>query len=184
MEDIQKVAASLQEVWPLRGLSLRTREDKGKSRKISQKLEQSIVLEAKENDLKTVSNFYRYLIKEGIINPSSFTEVTLRNFLKANNIKFSLKPQNARKSFEMPHINMLWTADFMHGPYLTVGKKKQKTYLCVIIDDYSRLLVGTRFFFEKSSLAFADYIKRCSTYLWSAPKALLKIMERFSYQVI
>jgi hypothetical protein len=54
---------------------------------------------------------------------------------------------------DQPHINMLWTADFMHGPYLTEGRKKRKTYLCVIIDDYSRVLVGAAFFFEESSLS-------------------------------
>jgi transposase InsO family protein len=145
--------------YGLDGLVPETREDKGKSRKINPDLKQSIVVEAKENDLKTVSNFYRYLIRKEIINPNSFTEATLRNFLKANNIKFNSEPKNARKSFEMPHINMLWTADFMHGPYLKLGKKKQKTYLCVIIDDHSRLLVGARFFFEESSLSLQKTFK-------------------------
>ena len=145
--------------YGLDGLLPETREDKGKSRKIKEDIKYRIITEAKENNLKTVSNFYRYLIRSEIIDYSSFTEVTLRNFLKANNITFNTEPKKARKAFEMPHINMLWTADFMHGPYLRVGKKKQKTYLCVIIDDYSRLLVGARFFFEESSLSLQQTLK-------------------------
>lgn len=137
----------------LDGLIPGTREDKGKSRKISPDLKKIIIEQAEKNNLKTVSNFYRYLVRDGIINSDSFTETTLRNFFKANNISFNSEPKTARKSFEMPHINMLWTADFMHGPYLKIGKKKQKTYLCIIIDDYSRLIVGARFFFEESSLS-------------------------------
>ena len=145
--------------YGLDGLLPETRRDKGKSRKIKEEIKDRIITEAKENDLKTVSNFYRYLIRSEIIDCNSFTEVTLRNFLKANNITLNSGPKKARKAFEMPHINMLWTADFMHGPYLRVGKKKQKVYLCVIIDDYSRLLVGARFFFEESSLSLQKTLK-------------------------
>ena len=143
----------LYRTYGLDGLLPETRLDKGKSRKINETLKNRIITEAKENHLKTVSNFYRYLIREKIIEPEYFTEATLRNFMKANNIAFNSEPGKPRKAFEMPHINMLWTADFMHGPYLKIGKKKQKTYLCVIIDDYSRLLVVAIFFFEESSLS-------------------------------
>jgi transposase InsO family protein len=135
------------------GLHPSSRADKGKSRKISKTLEEVIVREFKENDLKTVSNFYRHLLKKELITVPMFTETTLRNFLRKRELVFTDDEKKPRKAFEMPHINMLWTADFMHGPYLTVGRKKCKTYLCVIIDDYSRVLVGAAFFFEESSLA-------------------------------
>jgi transposase InsO family protein len=141
------------------GLIPVTREDKGKSRKIDKSLRARIMAEAEENDLKTVSNFYRYLIREEIITPEAFTEATLRNFLKSNNFAFNSQSRKARKSFEMPHINMLWTADFMHGPYLKTGRKKQKTYLCIIIDDHSRLITGARFFLEESSLSLQKTLK-------------------------
>jgi len=141
------------------GLIPVTRYDKGKSRKIDKSLKARIMAEAEENDLKTVSNFYRYLIREEIITPEAFTEATLRNFLKFNNFAFNSQSRKARKSFEMPHINMLWTADFMHGPYLKTGRKKQKTYLCIIIDDHSRLITGARFFLEESSLSLQKTLK-------------------------
>jgi putative transposase len=135
------------------GLCPSFRADKGKSRKIDKTLEEMITREFKENDLKTVSNFYRYLLQKELITPGMFTEATLRNYLKQNELAFGVNEKKPRKAFEMPHINMLWTADFMHGPYLTAGRKKCKTYLCVIIDDYSRVLTGAAFFFQESSLA-------------------------------
>jgi putative transposase len=131
-----------------------SRADKGRSRKIGKALQEVIIREFKENDLKTVSNFYRHLLKKDLITTGMFTETTLRNFLKKKELTFTASEKKPRKAFEMPHINMLWTADFMHGPYLTVGRRKCKTYLCVIIDDYSRVLVGAAFFFEESSIAF------------------------------
>lgn len=88
-----------------------------------------------------------------------FGEATLRNFMKASDLQLEGIEKKERKAFEMPHINMLWTADFMHGPYLTVGKKKRKTYLCVIIDDHSRVLVGARLFFSEGSLSLQMTLK-------------------------
>jgi transposase InsO family protein len=141
------------------GLLPSFRKDKGKSRKIDKGLQEVIINELEGHDPKTVSNFYRYLIRREVIIPEMFTEATLRNFLKENKITFETDKRKPRKAFEMPHINMLWTADFMHGPYLSVGRKKKKTYLCAIIDDYSRMLVGACFFFEESSLALQMTLK-------------------------
>jgi transposase InsO family protein len=113
-----------------------------------------------EYDFKTISNLYRHLLAEGVIEAENFTEVTLRNFLKANNITFESEVTKPRKAFEAPHINILWTADFMHGPYATEGKKKLKTYLCAIIDDYSRLITGAQFYLSEHSLSLQKTLKQ------------------------
>ena len=141
------------------GLVVTGRSDKGKSRKIDNALASQIGQEIEDNDLKTISNLYRHLIKRKLIDYDSFTEATLRNFIKASDLHLEGFEKKERKAFEMPHINMLWTADFMHGPYLSVGKKKKKTYLCVIIDDHSRVLVGASFFFSEGSLSLQLALK-------------------------
>jgi putative transposase len=142
------------------GLKPSRRTDSGKSRKISIPVGEVIAKLCEEYDFKTISNLYRYLIAEGIIEPEHFTEVTLRNFLKANNISFETQKTKPRKAYEVPHINILWTADFMHGPYVSEGKKKLKTYLCAIIDDYSRLITGARFFLSEHSLSLQKTLKQ------------------------
>ena len=142
------------------GLKPSRRTDRGKSRKISRPLGETIHELCEEYDFKTISNLYRYLLAEGIIETENFTEVTLRNFLKANNIAFESMETKPRKAFEAPHINILWTADFMHGPYVTEGKKKLKTYLCAIIDDYSRLITGAQFFLAEHSLSLQKTLKQ------------------------
>ena len=142
------------------GLKPSRRTDLGKSRKISMPLGDAIANFCDEYDFKTISNLYRYLLAEGIIEAEHFTEVTLRNFLKANNITFDSQETKPRKAFEAPHINILWTADFMHGPYAREGKKKLKTYLCAIIDDYSRLITGACFFLSENSLSLQKTLKQ------------------------
>jgi transposase InsO family protein len=78
------------------------------------------------------------LISHGYIGGAEFTEQTLREYVKAKSV---LCPKNApvpRKRFEKEHVNELWISDFMHGPNI----KKQKTFLCCIIDDHSRVITG------------------------------------------
>jgi transposase InsO family protein len=142
------------------GLKPSRRVDRGKSRKISYATGQAIAQLCDGYDFKTISNLYRYLIAEGIIKPENFTEVTLRNFLKANDMTFDSQETNPRKAFEAPHVNILWTADFMHGPYVQEGKRKLKAYLCAIIDDYSRLITGARFFLYENSLSLQKTLKQ------------------------
>ncbi len=142
------------------GLKPSVRTDKGKPRKIPEKIRESIAYLCEEYDFKTISNLYRYLVNNHIIEYENFTEVTLRNFLRTNKIRFGLNETKPRKAFEAPHINVLWTADFMHGPYVSEGRKKFKTYLCAIIDDYSRVITGACFYPEESSLSLQKTLKQ------------------------
>lgn len=142
------------------GLKPSRRIDRGKPRKIPSTTQESIVSLCNEHDFKTISNLYRYLIAENIIEPETFTEVTLRNFLRINDIRFESQDPKPRKAFEVPHINILWTADFMHGPYVREGNKKLKTYLCAIIDDHSRLITGACFFLAEHSLSLQKTLKQ------------------------
>lgn len=141
------------------GLKPTTRNDKGKSRKIGGFLKEQITNLCNEYDFKTVSNLYRFLVSEGIIQARSFTEVTLRNFMLSENIRFKPEGKKPRKAFEVPHINMLWTADIMYGPYIKIGKKNMRSYLFAIIDDHSRLITAASFYNSDGSLSLAKTLR-------------------------
>jgi transposase InsO family protein len=141
------------------GLKPKTRGDKGKSRKITDGIQEKIIAILSKKEFHTVSNLYRYLLEQRIISIDDFTEVTLRNNLKVRKISLKRKKTIPRKAFEVLHINILWIADFMHGPYIKDGKAKRKTYLCVIIDDHSRVLVGYGFFFAENTYALEVTLK-------------------------
>jgi transposase InsO family protein len=61
-----------------------------------------------------------------------------------------------RRKFEAELPNDLWQSDVMHGPFVDVNGKKQKTYLIAIIDDHSRLIVYARFYLSESLLSYLD----------------------------
>lgn len=142
------------------GLKPSSRKDKGKSRKISKLLKEQILNLCKKHDFKTISNLYRFMVNEGLLKPELFTEVTLRNFMKNNNIRFKPEGKKPRKAFEVPHINILWTADIMYGPYILSGQKKMRSYLFAIIDDYSRVITAALFFNSDGSLSLAHTLRQ------------------------
>lgn len=136
-----------------------TRADKGASRRIAQPLADIIKEKFKQFPYLSVSAIYRLLIAEGQIMPGTFNEGTLRKYVKDNNLKNTSEAQ-PRKKFEKEHINELWIADSMHGPYITHEKRKQQTFLISIIDDCSRVIVGSQFFFHENSLTLQVVLKQ------------------------
>ena len=147
------------------------RKDKGKTRVIDDDLKETIKNLLNEYNFKTVSNLYEYLIQQSYIYENDFTYATLNTFLKNNNMLNPSTQKKARKAFEMPHINMLWMTDFMYGPYVYSGKSKTRTYLCAIIDDYSRVIVYAQFFASQSVKSLEHTLKNAVS-LFGTPNKL------------
>jgi len=141
------------------GLMSFQRKDKGHFRKISTELLEKIKHLLSIYQFRTVKNLHEYLINENIISPQGFTYATLNNVFNAHNLKNFLPNPKARKAFETEHIHSLWMVDFMHGPYVKKGRHKVKSYLCAIIDDYSRFIMGAQFFETESNYALEITLK-------------------------
>jgi len=58
------------------------------------------------------------------------------------------------RSFEFPNFGNLWSADFLHGPKVIMGRKRPKSYLNAIIDDASRYIVATSFHTTENTRSF------------------------------
>jgi len=114
---------------------------------------------------------YTMLLEEGYIRAGSPCENTLRNYVKAQNLKPKAEPKKDRKKFEKPHINQLWMSDFMHGQHLIIDEKKRKLFLCGIIDDHSRLLVGCRWTLKENTEAL-ELVFKDALATYGLPKAL------------
>lgn len=136
-----------------------TRCDEGKSRRITPDLAKAITEHSNLLAGSPVSVFYRSLDSQGLINPPYLSESALRRFVSANGLLTKPEEARPRKKYEKEHINQLWISDTMHGPYLPQGKQKRKTYLVGIIDDHSRMLVGTGWFFQENTLALEIVLK-------------------------
>jgi transposase InsO family protein len=92
-----------------------------------------------ESDLPSVTTYQRYL-------------VSVRKDLKLVN-------HEDMRAFEMAYTNQMWQIDTSHGPFLTIEGKKRKTYIVQIVDDASRLVVGSDIFFEDNALNVQTTLK-------------------------
>ena len=68
-------------------------------------------------------------------------------------------------AFEEEFFGGLWQADTCYLPYITENGKSRRTYLIMIIDDHSRLIVGGRIFYNDNAYNFQKVLKEAvSTY--------------------
>ncbi len=143
----------------IEGLTPRGRNDRGESRRIDPDLEKQIISVQQENSFLSCSNLYRLLIERNHLPYPHICEATLRTFLKTKDLYTREKAPSPRKKYEVPFVNDLWVSDFMHGPRNLFGKKN-KTYLCAIIDDHSRMIVGAQFFIQENSITLEEVFKK------------------------
>ena len=131
------------------------RSDKGKTRKMTPEE----VLEAIEQvrgsfrGRHNVTAFYRACIERGLLQRDRIAPNTFRRVVKAHEL---LKPDaevesKHRLAFAKAHVNELWQADTMFGPYVPHGAGKVQTKLIAFLDDASRVLCHGEFFLAENT---------------------------------
>lgn len=146
------------------------RSDKGSFKKVNDELAMEIRQMVEKHPTLSSSAIYRMLISEGKLSIGSMQEATLRRYIKDNNLRETTEPA-PRKKFEVEHINDLWIADAMHGPYIRHKGKKCKVFLIAAIDDHSRVVVARGWFFHENSIALEIALKEAIR-RYGLPKAL------------
>lgn len=136
----------------------KTRNDKGLCRKINNQLAQDIKESVEKYPILSCSAIYRLLVTEGRMQIGYMNEGTLRKYIRDNRLR-ETNPPVLRKKFEKEHVNELWIADCMHGPYIMCGKNKCKVFLIAAIDDRTRMITGGRFFFHENSISLEILLK-------------------------
>lgn len=140
-------------------LKPKVRADKGSSRKIDDELAGIIKDRVQTFTHLSSAAIYRLLISEGDIKPDWIGEATVRKYINDKELRPAGKAVCPRKKFEKEHINELWISDCLHGPYLMHERRKRQVFLISIIDDYSRCIVGGRFFFHENSISLEAVLK-------------------------
>jgi len=142
----------------IEGLMPKIRKDKGTSRKIDEQLIDDIkdVYSRYLNISATAA--YKILVSEGKIKTDGIQEQTLRKYIRDNNLK-EKAIKKPRKKYEKEHVNELWIADAMHGPYIKKGKQKKKVFLIAAIDDHSRMITCYGWFFNENSISLEIILK-------------------------
>lgn len=103
---------------------------------------------------------YYKLIEEGTVSRDEVSLSTVQRYVRQSHpCHADNRIGKDRKAFEAEHALEMVQADTLYGPYLTEGNKKRRTYLIMIIDDHSRLIVGGRFFFSENAYDFQTVLK-------------------------
>ena len=77
-----------------------------------------------------------------------------------------------RRRFAFEQAGELWMSDVMHGPSVSVGGRKRKTYLIAYIDDATRVIPWCAFALAENTTTFLPILKQALLRRGSAPAAL------------
>ncbi|KAB3524773.1 DDE-type integrase/transposase/recombinase [Alkaliphilus serpentinus] len=142
------------------GLMPRTRCDKGSSRALNDTAIEEIFRLKVEFPRLNATQIYFRLVKEGFI-PSTVSVASVQRFIKKHDLKSARNPNvKDRKAFEAPYFGSLWQADTCYLPYITEDGQSRRTYLIMIIDDHSRLIVGAKLFYADTAYHFQQVLKQ------------------------
>jgi putative transposase len=154
----------------LDGLKYKERSDKGNYKKVTPRLKEAIDKIKRESVLVSVSDLYRKLLLHSIIHADEVSYETIRKYVKDNAL-LDKKEYKKRKKFEKEFINELWMVDFKHGKSIRCGRSYRRTYLCAIIDDASRMLVGYEWGLNEDTVLFARTLKK-AIMIYGVPRIL------------
>lgn len=140
------------------------RSDIGKARKLDDDAVSSIRYLHTEYPRLPATMIYQKLIENGTITARKVSLSTVTRYISA------LKKEDGNygkeyRRYELAHINEVWYGDSSVGPYLKIGKKKQKTWIIALIDDASRYVVAIDIFFNDNFVNLMSVlrsgVKRC-----------------------
>lgn len=100
------------------------------------------------------------LIQNGYIK-NNVSKRAVQRFIKTNDLKSARNPNvKDRKAFEEPEFGCMWQSDTCYLPYITENGKSRRTYLIMIIDDHSRLIVGGQIFYHDNAYNYQKVLKQ------------------------
>lgn len=80
--------------------------------------------------------------------------------MKINDLKSARSPKvRDRKAFEESAFGRLWQSDTCYMPNITENGVSRRTYLVMIVDDFSRMIVGGRIFYSDNAYNFQILLK-------------------------
>lgn len=136
----------------------RPRKDKGKSQ-VPKAIVQRFAALRQEKPHLTTELLLGILVREGSWNGVRPSRSALYRLAKNKGLR--RKPLNVAilqeaHAFAYEAFGEMWTADFLHGPKVRVGRHMKKTYLLCILDDATRYVVYAAFGWNEGTAALID----------------------------
>lgn len=142
-----------------------TRSDKGSTRNLPDTAVAEIYRLKEKFPKLNATQIHSHLIREGFITKKTSLRCVQR-FIKSCGLKTAhTHAVKDRKAFEETRFGAMFQADSCYFPYISEGGKSRRTYLMVILDDYSRLITGAGLFYNDNAENFQILLKSAvSTY--------------------
>lgn len=142
------------------GLMPKERSDKGTTRTLDDAaIEEIYRLKLKYPKINAVM-IHNLLIENGYIS-SSVSVRAVQRFIKTNDLKSARNPNiKDRKAFEEAEFGCMWQSDTCYLPYITENGVSRRTYLIMIIDDHSRMIVGGEIFYNDNAYNYQKVLKQ------------------------
>ena len=136
------------------------RSDKGYSRVLSDVAVEEIFRLKEKYHRLNATQIHQLLIRDAFI-PATVSVAAVQRFIRKHDLK-SARNLNMkdRKAFEEAEFGCLWQADTCYLPHIRENGKSKRTYLIMILDDHSRLIVGGQIFYNDNAYNFQKVFKR------------------------
>jgi transposase InsO family protein len=162
----RRIAVSTMKGWLRRyrkkgfaGLKPGKRCDAGRPRRVSEAMLTAIRVKCKAYPDLSVQRLYEELLAQKLLGEPPIHYNTLLRIVTLELLLPAKGRSDVRKRFETDNINELWLSDFMHGPQISMGNRTQKSILCAIIDDHSRMIVGYGFHAAETISVLTEVLK-------------------------
>ncbi|SEK12552.1 Homeodomain-like domain-containing protein [Paraburkholderia diazotrophica] len=123
----------------LAGLSDAPRTDTGRS-KLPEPVQVAVLAAKRENPRRSIRQIRLLLEGTGLVPRDTLSRCAVHRLLKAHGISRIAGPDvvpEEKRSFAAEHAGSIWYGDVMHGPTLSFGGRRMKTYLVSLMDDAS-----------------------------------------------
>jgi putative transposase len=138
----------------LAGLADKPRVDTGRS-KLPLPVQTAVLAAKRENPRRSVRQIRLLLEAAGVVPRDTLSRCAVHRLLKAHGISRIAGPSvvpDEKRSFVAEHAGSIWYGDVMHGPTLSLGGRRMKTYLVSLMDDASRLVAHSAFCLSETAL--------------------------------
>lgn len=141
-------------------LAPKRRSDLGNTRVLTEDAIEEIYQIKKMFPRLNATQIHARLVQENLI-PATVSVATVQRFIKRNGLKSTDAALSGRdrKAFEEAYFGGMYQADTCYLPYLEENGKKHRTYLIMILDDYSRMIVGGHLFYQENAYNFQKVLK-------------------------
>lgn len=146
----------------LTGLADRARTDVGRS-KLPEAIQGAVLAAKRENPRRSIRQIRLLLEAAGVVPRDTLSRCAVHRLLKAHGISRIAGPDvvpEEKRSFEAEYAGSIWYGDVLHGPTLSFGGKRTKTYLVSLMDDASRLIAHCAFCTSETALDIEGVLKQ------------------------